>query len=182
MHTPCPKSRTYLLPCLGAKLDLQHEYLQVVLEDESKPYTVINTHHGLFQYNRLPFGVSAAPGIFQRVMDSLVQGMPHVAAYLDDIAVTGASEDDHLKSLDAVLQRLETACLRLKKHKCVFMASEINYLEHRITKDSLQLTRLKQILAQYVNSPSTSLCPTTEGCKMVLVQLRSKRPIQANRL
>ena len=55
------------------KLDLQHAYQQLVLDDESKPYTVINTHKGLFQYNRLPFGISSAPAIFQRTMDSLMQ-------------------------------------------------------------------------------------------------------------
>ena len=63
-----------------SKLDLQHAYLQLPLETNSKQYTTINTHRGLFQYNRLHFGVSSAPGIFQRAIDDLVKGIPHVAA------------------------------------------------------------------------------------------------------
>ena len=57
-----------------SKLDLQQAYLQLVLGNSSKQYTVINTHRGLFQYNRLPFEVSSTPGICQQAMDSLVQG------------------------------------------------------------------------------------------------------------
>ena len=37
------------------KLDLSQAYQQLQLENDSKPYTVINTHRGLFKYNRLRF-------------------------------------------------------------------------------------------------------------------------------
>ena len=46
------------------KLDLSQAYQQVAPEVQSKDYVVINTHLGLFKYNRLPFGVCAAPSIF----------------------------------------------------------------------------------------------------------------------
>ena len=123
-----------------SKLDLQQAYLQLVLEDSSKQYTVINTHRRLFQYNRLPFGVSSAPGIFQRAMDSFLQGMTHVAAYMDDILVTGGSEQEHLQNLDSVLQKLETAGVRLKKSKCLLMAPEVEYLGHKISSEGLHPT------------------------------------------
>ena len=51
-------------------IDLSQAYQQLRLDDESMKYVVINTHKGLFQYTRLPFGISSAPGIFQRVMES----------------------------------------------------------------------------------------------------------------
>ena len=123
-----------------SKLDLQQAYLQLVLEDSSKQYTAINTHCGLFQYNRLPFGVSSAPGIFQRAMDNLLQGMTYVAAYMDDILVTGASEEEHLQNLDTVLQKLETAGVRLKKSKCLLMSPEVEYLGHKISSEGLHPT------------------------------------------
>ena len=46
------------------KLDMSQAYQQLELDDQSKSYAVINTHRGLFRYNRLPFGISSAPGIF----------------------------------------------------------------------------------------------------------------------
>ncbi|XP_023192425.1 uncharacterized protein K02A2.6-like [Xiphophorus maculatus] len=60
------------------KLDLSHAYQQIVMEEDSKKYLTINTHRGLFTYNRLPFGVSSAPAIFQRTMESLLQGLPQM--------------------------------------------------------------------------------------------------------
>ena len=67
-----------------SKLDLSHVYLQLLLAEESQPLLTINTHKGLYHYLRLPFGVSSAPAIFQRTMETLVQGLHHVCVYLDD--------------------------------------------------------------------------------------------------
>ena len=50
---------------LFSKLDLAHAYQQIPLADESMKYTTINTHKGLYQYTRLPFGVASAPSIFK---------------------------------------------------------------------------------------------------------------------
>ena len=68
---------------LFTKLDMSNAYLQLPLSDESKPYVTINTHKGLFQFNRLPFGVSSAPAIFQRTMETLLRGLRGVSVYQD---------------------------------------------------------------------------------------------------
>ena len=67
-----------------SKLDLSHAYQQIRLDAESQKLTTITTSKGLFAYTRLCYGVSSAPGIFQRIMEQLVQGIPRVAVYLDD--------------------------------------------------------------------------------------------------
>ena len=71
------KLDTYPLPQIGdlfasltsgttfTKLDLAHAYQQILLNEDSKKFVVINTQKGLFRYNRLPFGVASAPVIFQ---------------------------------------------------------------------------------------------------------------------
>ena len=98
-----------------SKLDLAHAYLQVPLEEDSKDLVAINTHKGLYRYNRLPFGVSAAPSIFQRIMEGILRDLPGVCIYLDDILITGKTETAHLNTLDEVMRRLGEGGIRLKR-------------------------------------------------------------------
>ena len=120
-----------------SKLDLSHAYLQIPLDEASRQYVTINTHKGLFEYLRLPFGVASAPSIFQRVMENLLQGIPRVCVYIDDILVTGATEEEHLANLAQVLQRLESAGMRLKQEKCAFLLKSVSYLGHVISAEGL---------------------------------------------
>ena len=76
---PLPKIDDLLASLAGgvvfSKLDLSHAYQQVVLDEQSKELVTINTHKGLYRVNRLPFGVSSAPSLFQRIMENLLQGV-----------------------------------------------------------------------------------------------------------
>ena len=74
---PIPKIKDLFVHLEGGKtftkLDLSQAYQQLPLDEESKSHVVINTHRGLFRYTRLLYGILSAPGIFQRVMESLLQ-------------------------------------------------------------------------------------------------------------
>ena len=125
------------------KLDLAHAYLQVPMEEDSKKYTTINTHRGLYQYTRLPFGIASAPAIFQRIIESILQGLPHTCIYFDDILLTGKTKTEYLNNLAEVLTCLEKAGLRLKQEKCSFMLPSVDYLGHTISAKGLQPTQEK---------------------------------------
>ena len=125
------------------KLDLSHAYQQIQLEEQSKKYVTINTHKGLFVYNRLPFGVSSAPSIFQRVMENLLQGIPGVSVYIDDILVTGPTDEQYLSRLAEVLHRLKDAGVKLKKSKCFFLLPSVEYLGHTISSEGLHTSDAK---------------------------------------
>ena len=96
---PIPKIEDLYTNLVGGKmfstLDLSNAYLQMPLEEDSKNLRTINTSRGLFKYNRLCFGIAAVPAIFQRVMDSLLQGLNMVCGYLDDILITGKYKEEH---------------------------------------------------------------------------------------
>ena len=118
-------------------LDMTQAYQQLVLDEESREYVVINTHRGPYLYKRLPFGVSSAPGIFQRVMESVLRGIPGVVVYLDDILITAPTDEEHVATVAVVLERLKEAGLHLKKEKCVFLAPSVIYLGHLIDSQGL---------------------------------------------
>uniref|UniRef100_A0A915E576 RNA-directed DNA polymerase n=1 Tax=Ditylenchus dipsaci TaxID=166011 RepID=A0A915E576_9BILA len=118
-----------------SKLDLADAYLQIELDEESKKLAVINTHRGLFRYNRLPFGVKSAPGIFQQLMDTLLSGIPGAVAYLDDIIIVGSSIEEHNSALLAVFNRIRDAGLQVRLSKCEFFLPSVKYLGFIVDKD-----------------------------------------------
>ncbi|CAK1597505.1 unnamed protein product [Parnassius mnemosyne] len=136
---PLPRVEDLLVRLQGgqrfSKIDLSQAYAQFVL-DESAKYTVINTHKGLFRYNRLVYGLSSSPGIFQKHLEQLFN-LPYVGVFLDDIIITGRNTEEHISNLHKVFDRLQSYGLRVKKEKCVFFAESVNYLGYVISKDGI---------------------------------------------
>lgn len=84
-------------------------------------------------------------------MEGLLHGVPYTSVYLDDILVTGRTEE-HLSNLDAVLGRLEDAGMQAKQEKCELMPTEVEYLGHKINGRGLQPTEGK--VQAIVNAPA----------------------------
>ena len=121
-----------------SKLDLADAYLQIELDNASKQLVVINTHQGLYRYKRMPFGLSCAPAIFQKVMEQTLSGIPGVACYLDDLIVTGNTAKEHLTNLQKTLQRIKDSGFRLRESKCSFLQTSVSYLGNVIDKDGIR--------------------------------------------
>ena len=144
---PLPKPEDLFASLAGgkkfSKIDLTSAYQQLRLEEDCQELTTINTHKGLYKYTRLPFGVSSAPAVFQQVMDTVLQGLPNVICYLDDVLITGSTVEEHLKNLEKVLQRLQQYNIRAKRSKCFFLCDSVVYLGHRVDADGLHTTDQK---------------------------------------
>ena len=129
----CPNQTICLRPWreeVFTKLDLSQAYLQLRLDEKSATYVTINTHQGLYRCNRLPFGVASSPALFQKLMDTVLRGIPRVICYIDDILISSPDEVSHLKTLDTVLGCLEKHGFRLKLAKCQFLMPSVDYLGH----------------------------------------------------
>lgn len=153
---PLPKP-TDLMTCLTggqqfSQLDLSSAYQQIALDDESAGLVTINTHQGLYEYTRLPFGVASAPAIFQKAMDGMLQGIPHCICYLDDILVTGRTAEEHRQNLEMVLSRLQERGMRLRQDKCRLFQDSVDYLGHTIDAQGVH-TSDKKVRA-IVGAPS----------------------------
>jgi hypothetical protein len=126
---PLPKAEDLFATLAGgkkfSKLDMSQAYLQMKLHPEWLKFCTINTHKGLYQYTRLPFGIASALALFQKMMDTSLLG---AMTYIEDILVTGATEKEHLKTSEEVLRHLAEYGIRMKKSKCYFMQDRVGYL------------------------------------------------------
>lgn len=120
-----------------AKIDLRLAYNQFVLKKECRQFTTINTHLGLFRYNRLVFGLSSSPAIFAKAMQSCLGGLKNMAFYLDDIIVIGEDEKDLENNVCIVLERLKDCGLTVNCEKCEFNLEEIEFLGYKINKEGI---------------------------------------------
>ena len=98
----------------------------------------MNTHQGLYQYTRLPFVIASAPAIFQRTMDTILQGLDKVGYILDDILVTGANDSEHKQILENTLKRLDSYGVKLQKSKCQFMQDQVEYFDFVVNKEGIK--------------------------------------------
>ena len=120
-----------------SKIDLADAYNQIKLSPVSQKKLALSTHRGVLLQNRLPFGISSAPGYFQEIMDQLTSDLPGVAVYLDDILVSGRNAEEHLQNLRQLLQRLHDKGMRCRLEKCVFAQPSVEYLGHQLSRNGI---------------------------------------------
>ena len=116
---PMPKVDTTLAQLSGAtvfsKLDANSGFWQIPLAKESRLLTTFITPLGRFCFNKLPFGISSAPEIFQRQINYILLGLPGVLCHIDDILVFGKDAKEHEARLHAVLSQLQAAGVTLNR-------------------------------------------------------------------
>jgi hypothetical protein len=121
-------------------LDLASGYWQIELEEESKEKTAFIVDDNLYEWNRLAFGLTNAPGTFQRLMNSVLRRVigKICLVYLDDIIIFSRTIEEHFSNLKTVFSLLENAHLKMKLSKCEFLAQSVSYLGHVITAEGIK--------------------------------------------
>ena len=118
-------------------LDASSGSWQIKLDEESRKLPTFNTPFGRYQFNRLPFGVSSAPELFQRTMEEVISNLPGVETIMDDVLVWGETEAEHDRNLLGFLERAREVNLKLRKGKCQFKVKEVPYIGHLLTQQGL---------------------------------------------
>ena len=108
------------------------------------------------RYNSLPYGVASAPGIFQRTMEGLLQGIPSTGVLLDNILITGPSTEEHLDNIEKVLRRLSQAGLRHKAVKCQFMKPVLECLGRQVDAEGFHPVEAKVKAIQEAPAPKNA--------------------------
>ena len=120
-------------------LDLASGYHQVRMHEEDREKTAFITPLGLYEYNRMPFGLCGAPATFQRLMQRCLGDLyfQMLLVYLDDILIYSSSFEQHLQHLDRVFARLGAHNLKLKPSKCHLFRRQVSYLGHVLSSEGI---------------------------------------------
>lgn len=124
-----------------SSVDLKSAFWQIPLEESSCAKTAFTVPgRGLYEFTRLPFGISNAPSTLQRLMDRVLgPGLESkVFVYLDDVIIVTTTFEDHLKTLIEVLHRLESAGLTVNAKKCEFCRSSLKFLGFIVDQHGLR--------------------------------------------
>ena len=115
-----------------SKMDLAKGFYQLKIDQESRAYTAIVTPLGLKQFTVVPFGLSISPAAFNRTIRKILQGMPQVEIFVDDILIHTQTWDEHVSVLEEVLARFKKHGVSVKPSKCELGAQGVDFLGHYV--------------------------------------------------
>ncbi|XP_048513423.1 uncharacterized protein LOC125501460 [Athalia rosae] len=136
------------------ELDLRHAYMQFEVDESCRDLLTIITHKGSFRYKKIPEGIAPAPADVQKKMDECLAGINGTISYIDNIYVTGRTNEEHIKNLEAVCARLQKCGLRVNVDKSKFMQDKLDVLGYAIDKNGLHKSKTK--VDAMVNAPQPS--------------------------
>ena len=119
-------------------MDAASGFWQIQLDEESANLTCLNTTFGRFKFNRLPFGITSAPEVFQRTMEEIFGDIEGCEVIVDDILVWGKHDDEHDRRLVQVLERARKVNLKLRQEKWKIKTKKLVYIGHQLTEKGLQ--------------------------------------------
>jgi len=113
-------------------LDLRSRYYNIQIAECDRDKSACVTRSGCFRFTVMPFGMTCALSVFQRLMDFVLCGLSYMTClvYLDDIIVFGRTFDEQLVRLREVFGHKRDANLKLKPSKCSWMQRRVSFLGH----------------------------------------------------
>lgn len=146
---------------LFSQIDLKSAYHQVPILPKEKIYTAFEACGNLYQFTRIPFGVTNGVAAFQRTLHYIIrtEKLKGTYAYLDDVTICGKDKQEHDFNLRRFMEAAEKYNLTLNKNKCVFETDAINLLGYTINNNTIKpdKSRLEPLLNLPAPSDSASL-------------------------
>lgn len=142
-------------------IDLKSAYHQLPLEPSEKQYTAFEADGKLYQFTRVPFGVTNGVACFQRVIDKIINDemLEGVFPYLDDVTVCGKNQNEHDENLDRFLKAIQKYDLTLNEEKCRFSEQSVKLLGYVVGNKTLKPdpNRLKPLMDLPIPNDTASL-------------------------
>lgn len=138
-----------------SKVDLSMGYHQIALEEESQKYTSFIVFDEQYEYTRVPFGLTNAPSVFQRILRNIFGNLTYVRVFLDDIIIFSPTVQQHYHDLHQLLLKIKENNITINYPKSEFFKREINYLGHIINDAGIKPDTSKLDQFKLNESPKT---------------------------
>ena len=137
-------------------LDLRSGYWQVGMHPDDCEKTAFSTPGGLYEFLRLPYGLSNAPATFSRAIGVVLSGLTYAEClcYFDDVIIFSKNMTEHCSRLTSVLNRFREHNLRVKASKCSFGADKVVYLGHTVSQEGIHTDPKKIEAIKALPAPS----------------------------
>ena len=141
---PLPKIETIVNEVSKGKfystIDLKSAYHQVELMEDDRPFTAFEACGSLYQFCRLPFGVTNGVAAFQRYIDSFIKKhkLEGTIAYLDNLTIFGNDQKEHDARLESFHKAAKESGMTLNPDKCVYSVTELSLLGHLVTHGNIR--------------------------------------------
>ena len=127
------------------KIDIVAAFNNIRIKGGLEYLTAFRTKLGLFESLVMPFGLTGAPGTWQRFMNDILR--PYIdlfcQVYLDDILIYSRTRSEHEKHIRLILEVLRKHELYAKPSKCEFFKSEVTYLGFIIGAEGVRMDPAK---------------------------------------
>ncbi|KRH93149.1 pol polyprotein, partial [Pseudoloma neurophilia] len=123
---------------LFSKIDLRKGFYQIEIDSSSQEYTGFTTPMGKFHFTRTPFGLVNAPKFFQNTLTQILRHVPNTAIFVDDIIAFSTTEEEHLETLNTILEKFSDKNVIINLEKSEFMKEKISYLGFTLEKNKYQ--------------------------------------------
>nr|KAE8920000.1 hypothetical protein PF009_g29700 [Phytophthora fragariae] len=147
-------------------LDMASGFWVVSMTARARAISAFITPFGLFEWNRMPFGLKNAPQIYQRLLDNALYGFTRIPrpgsecttdliesgepanpsqpsvlgrrSYIDDILVTAGSWDETCERVEALLESCDQWNLSISVEKSYWGMRKVDYLGHEVSEEGLE--------------------------------------------
>ncbi|GFY07742.1 hypothetical protein TNCV_4133391 [Trichonephila clavipes] len=139
-------------------LDLRNGFFNVDVDEDCRKYTSFIVPDGQFEFNKVPFGLSSGPGVFQRYVSSIFRDLTRkgiVISYLDDLVIPAENEQEGLEKLKIIFEVAKKYGLEIKFKKCQFLKKKIEFLGHIVESGTIKPSPTKTLAVRKFPEPTT---------------------------
>ncbi|GFW04590.1 hypothetical protein TNCV_2226081 [Trichonephila clavipes] len=139
-------------------LDLRNGFFLVGVDEDCRKYTSFIVPDGLFEFNKVSFGLSTSPGVFQHYVSSIFRDLTRkgiVISYLDDLVIPAKNEQEGLEKLKIIFEVAKKYGLEIKFKKCQFLKKKIEFLGHIVESGTIKPSPTKTLAVRKFPEPTT---------------------------